>query len=81
MHWQKLKPEARALWAWPPPGEEFDTTASFPKEIADNCPIPNCFEVIRIGLTEVEMLQLGENPHNRMRWREKQNWAEEKLNP
>jgi hypothetical protein len=29
----------------------------------------------------VEMLQLGENPHNRMRWREKQNWAEEKLNP
>lgn len=81
MHWEKLKPEARALWAWPPPGEKFDTAASFPKEIADNCPIPNCFELIRIELSEVEMLQLGENPHNRMRWRANQNWAEEKLNP
>ena len=84
-HWQQLNPGARALWGWPHPGANFDATSDptgpFPAELADGTPLPDCFELVRIQLEQVELLELTGHPHQRRRWRADQGWAEERLNP
>jgi pyridoxamine 5'-phosphate oxidase len=84
-HWQQLNPGARALWGWPQPGANFDATSDatgpFPAELADGTPLPDCFELVRIAVEQVELLELTGHPHQRRRWRADQGWAEERLNP
>ena len=80
-HWQQLHPGARSLWGWPEPGAPFETDADFPAELADGSPMPACFELVRIAIQQVELLELTGHPHQRRRWRADQAWAEERLNP
>ncbi|CAK6695313.1 Pyridoxine/pyridoxamine 5'-phosphate oxidase [Synechococcus sp. CBW1107] len=80
-HWQRLTPAGRALWGWPEPGAPLDAAASFPAELADNTPLPEHFHLLRIGLEQVELLELGGHSHKRRRWRRQEGWAEELLNP
>ena len=80
-HWQGLSPGGRALWGWPEPGAPFSATAPFPAELADDIPMPACFQLLRIGLEQVELLELGDHPHHRRRWRTATGWREERLNP
>jgi pyridoxamine 5'-phosphate oxidase len=80
-HWHQLSPGARALWGWPPPGAPFDPAAAFPSELADGSPLPECFELLRIQISQVELLELTGHPHQRRRWRADQGWAEHWLNP
>jgi len=80
-HWQQLHPGARALWGWPEPAAPFEAGASFPSELADGTPLPPCFELLRIELQQVELLELNGHPHQRRRWRADQGWQEERLNP
>ena len=80
-HWQQLRPEARALWGWPPPGAPLDAAAAFPAALADGTPVPDCFAVVRIALEQVEWLELTGVPHQRRRWRADSGWQEEPLNP
>ena len=80
-HWQQLTPEGRALWGWPPPGAPLDATAPFPAALAEDAPLPPTFVLLRIALTQVELLELGGQPHRRRRWRADQHWREERLNP
>ncbi len=84
-HWQQLNPGARALWGWPQPGANFDATSDatgpFPAELAYGTPLPDCFELVRIAVEQVELLELRGHPHQRRRWRADQGWAEQRLNP
>lgn len=80
-HWQELTPEGRALWGWPPPGEPLDPTASFPEALPAETPLPGTFSLLRIALEQVELLELGGQPHRRRRWRHACHWQEESLNP
>jgi pyridoxamine 5'-phosphate oxidase len=80
-HWQGLTPAGRALWGWPEPGAPFDTAASFPAELADGTPMPENFQLLRIALEQVELLELRDHPHQRRRWKHEGGWMEERLNP
>lgn len=80
-HWQQLHPGARSLWGWPEPGAPFEADAAFPAELPDGNPMPACFELVRIAIEQVELLELTGHPHQRRRWRADQSWAEERLNP
>ena len=76
-----LLPGARSLWGWPEPGAHLDAGATFPAEVADGTPLPDCFELVRIAIDQVELLELTGHPHQRRRWRADQGWSEERLNP
>ena len=80
-HWQALSPSGRALWGWPQPGAPLEAGAPFPSELADELPIPDHFQLLRIGLTQVDLLELTDHPHRRRRWRQEDGWREHALNP
>ncbi len=80
-HWQMLSPGGRSLWGWPPPGEPFDPEAAFPEQLPDGSPLPDHFQLLRIALSQVELLELTCHPHRRRCWREAMGWVEEALNP
>ncbi len=80
-HWQALTPEGRALWGWPAPGMPFDAAAPFPAALPEDAPQPPAFLLLRISLEQVELLELGAQPHRRRRWRAASDWGEEWLNP
>jgi len=54
--WLQLTSAARALWGWPRPGAPFDPQASFLSELADGTPIPGCFALLRLAISQVELL-------------------------
>ena len=80
-HWQALTPEGRALWGWPAPGMPFDAAAPFPVALPEDAPQPPAFLLLRIALEQVELLELGAQPHRRRRWQAASDWGEERLNP
>ncbi len=48
-HWRRLTPAARALWGWSEPGEPLDAATAFPAELADDTPLPEQFQLLRIA--------------------------------
>jgi pyridoxamine 5'-phosphate oxidase len=80
-HWDRLNPAGRALWGWPEPGATFNTAAAFPAELADDIPLPEHFQLLRIAIEQVELLELRDHPHQRRRWRRDGGWNKERLNP
>jgi pyridoxamine 5'-phosphate oxidase len=80
-HWEALTPKARALWGWPTPGAPLETEAAFPRELVDGAPMPGHFELLRVRLQRVELLELLGHPHRRRCWQEAKGWREEWLNP
>lgn len=80
-HWEALTPRGRALWGWPSPGKPLEPQASFPRELEDGAPMPAHFELLRVRLRRVELLELAGHPHQRRCWREATGWQEEWLNP
>jgi pyridoxamine 5'-phosphate oxidase len=80
-HWQALTPGGRAVWGWPSPEAPLDPEAPFPSELPDGAPLPEHFQLLRIGLSQVELLELTAHPHRRRRWRVETRWSEEPLNP
>jgi pyridoxamine 5'-phosphate oxidase len=79
--WQALSPSGRALWGWPQPGAPLQAGVAFPTELTDDLPIPEHFQLLRIGLTQVELLELCDHPHRRRRWCQEDGWREHGLNP
>lgn len=80
-HWQTLTSGGRALWGWPTPAEPLEAGALFPAELDGEVPMPDHFLLLRFALTQVELLELGDHPHRRRRWRLESGWADEALNP
>jgi pyridoxamine 5'-phosphate oxidase len=80
-HWQSLTPSARALWGWPEPGIPLELEAAFPQELDHNTPMPSHFELLSFEVHQVELLELGGQPHRRRRWCASGSWSEELLNP
>lgn len=80
-HWQALSPGGRALWGWPRPGDPLDPAAAFPTELPETTPVPQPFTLLRIALTQVELLELTGQPHRRRRWCAGDGWLEQALNP
>jgi len=80
-HWQALSPGGRALWGWPPPGEPRNREAAFPPALPEDAPLPDHLLLLRIGLEQVELLELTGHPHRRRRWRHGSGWQEQELNP
>jgi pyridoxamine 5'-phosphate oxidase len=66
----------RALWGWPELGAPFDAAEDFPAELADETPLPEHFQLLRIDLAQVELLELWVHPHQRRRWRRDYGWSE-----
>ncbi len=81
LHWQALSPSSRAVWGWPHPGAALQAGAPFPTELTDDLPTPEHFQLLRIGLTQVELLELCDHPHRRRRWCQGDGWLEHGLNP
>jgi hypothetical protein len=54
---------------------------AFPTELTDDLPTPEHFQLLRIGLTQVELLELCDHPHRRRRWCQGDGWLEHGLNP
>jgi pyridoxamine 5'-phosphate oxidase len=80
-HWQALSPAGRAVWAWPPPGLPLQPEAPFPAELVDGTAMPEHLLLLRLAITQVELLELGPHPHRRRRWLSSNGWCEELLNP
>ena len=80
-HWQRLSPSGRMVWAWPSPGEPFDSQGPWPQEVADAQPVSAHLLIMRIALDPVEQLDLKPHPHLRRCWTRQQGWAEQRLNP
>ncbi|MEB3331956.1 MAG: pyridoxamine 5'-phosphate oxidase family protein [Synechococcaceae cyanobacterium] len=80
-HWRQLSPAGRALWGWPAPGAPLQRQAAFPAELPDAVPMPLHFLLLRIALSQVELLELRDHPHRRRRWRLDAGWHEQELNP
>lgn len=80
-HWQALSPAGRALWGWPEPGAPFAPEGPWPEVLGDDLPPPGSFVLLRFALSRVELLELGDHPHRRRRWRADQGWGEQRLNP
>jgi pyridoxamine 5'-phosphate oxidase len=80
-HWRGLSPSGRAVWGWPAPGAALEADAPFPAELGDGVPLPDHLLLLRIALGQVELLELGAQPHRRRRWCLADGWAEQPLNP
>ncbi|MGC6483856.1 MAG: pyridoxamine 5'-phosphate oxidase family protein [Synechococcus sp.] len=80
-HWQQLRPEGRALWGWPTPGQPLEPTAHFPAALPDGTPKPDSFVVLTIQIQQVELLELTNTPHRRQRWNADNGWQAIALNP
>ena len=80
-HWQRLSPSGRMVWAWPSPGEPFDSQGPWPQEVADAQPVSAHLLIMRIALDRVEQLDLKPHPHLRRCWKRQEGWAEQRLNP
>ena len=80
-HWQGLSPGGRAVWGWPAPGEALQADGPFPDALEDGTPLPAHLLLLRIALTQVELLELMPQPHRRRRWRLEDGWRERALNP
>jgi pyridoxamine 5'-phosphate oxidase len=80
-HWQSLSPGGRAVWGWPSPGAALEPGAAFPAELPQQAPLPQHVLLLRISLSQVELLELTGHPHRRRRWQRHTGWTEEALNP
>src|SRR5690606_31053819 len=60
--WRELARASRALFHWPSPGEAFDASADFPREIGADAPVPENFTLLKLVPLVVEMLDLNEHP-------------------
>jgi pyridoxamine 5'-phosphate oxidase len=80
-HWRALTPGGRALWGWPSPGEPLEAGAAFPQALADDAAMPDHFQLLRLEISQVELLELTGHPHRRRLWRLASGWAEQCLNP
>jgi pyridoxamine 5'-phosphate oxidase len=80
-HWDRLTPGGRALWGWPQPGAPLDRDGAFAAELPAEAPMPEHFVLLRIAISQVELLELAGTPHRRRRWRADQQWREQDLNP
>jgi pyridoxamine 5'-phosphate oxidase len=80
--WREMSDTARALFAWPPPGQPRVTDpASFQERLGAHVPPPASFEVLVLRPEQVERLGLSFHPHNRRRWRAADGWQGIALNP
>ena len=79
--WLQISPQGRAVWSWPHPGFPLQPDADFPELVDDEIPMPDHFIVLRVMISQVEMLNLRPHPHQRIRWSAKNNWQEQRLNP
>lgn len=80
-HWTQLRPEGRALWGWPSPGQPLEETAHFPSSIPDGTPTPDSFVLLTLEIHQVELLELTSSPHRRRRWIADNGWQVTDLNP
>jgi hypothetical protein len=68
------------MFTWPAPGEPLQNTSFLTSLSADASP-PQTFEAIAIHPSFVEVLDLNEHPHRRQRFRRKNGWRAEQVNP
>ena len=59
----KVTPKGCAFWGWPEPGARFDAAGDFPADLVDDIPLPEHFQLVRIALSQVELLELRDHYH------------------
>ncbi len=80
--WKSLSDSTRAMFTWPAPGESrSDSDDAFATILSSDAPPPDSFQAIAIHARLVEELDLTDHPHRRQRWRRKNGWRAELLNP
>ena len=80
-HWRDLSASGKALWAWPDPGTSLSNNALWPISLPNTTAMPLHFVLIRIDISQVDLLNLSVRPHHRKRWRQQHGWIVEDLNP
>jgi pyridoxamine 5'-phosphate oxidase len=80
--WTSLSDSTRAMFTWPAPGESRgDSDDAFATILSVDALAPDSFQAIAIHARLVESLDLNEHPQRRQRWRRKNGWRAETLNP
>ena len=74
--------KARALFAWPTPGEARAAEDAFAEAVPAEAPVPATFEVLRLTPTTVETLSLDGVPHDRVVCEpDGDGWRSQRVNP
>ena len=79
-HWEQLDDEAKSMWCWPNPGEQF-VQANKNKYFGKSQTISDNFTLLKIEIIKVDQLILLKPIHIRKRWIKRNNWIEERINP
>ena len=66
--WRAASDNARAMFAWPPPGQPRAADAAFAAAVPADAPVPDTFAVMVLSVATVERLDLTQSPHLRQRW-------------
>jgi pyridoxamine 5'-phosphate oxidase len=79
--WRELPDATRAMFFWPTSGAPKSVDVDFPNQISSEVELPPTFQAIAIHPTLAEELDVTMHPHRRRRWRRKNQWLAEELNP
>lgn len=80
--WKKLGGHSRALFLWPPCGEErVEPDGAFVGTAGDAIAAPDNFELLVLRPAFVDRLDLSGTPHRRRQWNVDDEWAGVDVNP
>jgi pyridoxine/pyridoxamine 5'-phosphate oxidase len=80
--WQRLSDATRAMFTWPAPGERFDATGDFTRQLDSGTLPPDAFELLLLKPLAVETLDVRAHPHRRVVWkRAGDQWESNVVNP
>jgi pyridoxamine 5'-phosphate oxidase len=80
--WSSMSDSARALFAWPTPGESRAPDDAFVEGMGEGDDVPETFEAFELEADEADVLVLEGVPHDREIWtRQADHWVTRKVNP
>ncbi len=79
--WEQLDDKAKSMWGWPSPGDVYTELFDNHKIIEESSNNVNNFVLLKINISQVDQLIIGNPKHIRRQWIRKNNWTEERLNP
>ena len=80
-HWEQLSSESQLMWSWPSPGDDYVVDQPIVKSIKNKECISTNFALLKINITQVDLLLLNKPIHKRIKWILKEEWIEKSINP
>lgn len=80
--WREISGHSRALFFWPPCGQErVEADGAFVESVEANVDPPDHFELLMLRPTFVDRLDLSGVPHRRRQWEKAAGWKGVDVNP